>query len=78
MRLIYDPRYNAACFRFQEKGAEVEVIRISDELAIDVAHDGTIYGIEPLNANEQMRQEDSDELVVINEITGKRAELPLV
>jgi len=77
MRFTYDPRYNIAYIRFQEKGPEVETIRISDELIVDIAPDGSIYGIELLNANEQMQQEDGGELVVINEATGKRAELPL-
>ena len=77
MRFTYDPRYNIAYIRFQEKGSEVEAIRVSDELVVDIAPDGTIYGIELLNANEQMQQEDAGELVVINEATGRRAELPL-
>lgn len=77
MRFTYDPRSNIAYIRFQEKGPEVEAIRVSDELVVDIAPDGTIYGIELLNANEQLRGEDSGELVVINEATGKRAELPL-
>ena len=74
MRFTYDPRYNIAYIRFQEKGSDVEAIRISDELVVDVAPDGTIYGIELLNANEQMQQEDAGELVVINEATGRRAD----
>lgn len=77
MKFTYDPRYNIAYIRFQEKGPEVEAIRVSDELVVDIAPDGTIYGIELLNANEQMRREDTGELVVINEATGKRAELSL-
>jgi uncharacterized protein YuzE len=77
MRFTYDPRYNVAYIRFQEKGADVEAIRISDELIVDIAPDGTIYGIELLNANEQVRRDDTGELVVINEATGQRAELPL-
>ncbi len=78
MRFSYDPRYNIAYIRFQEKDAEVEAIRLSDELVVDIAPDGTIYGIELLNANEQMGREDAGELIVVNEATGKRAELPLV
>ncbi len=78
MKFTYDPRYNIAYIRFQEKGAEVEAIRLSDELVVDIAPDGTIYGIELLNANEQVGREDADGLVVINEATGKRAELSLV
>jgi len=77
MRFTYDPRYNIAYIRFQEKGAEVESIRVSDELTVDIAPDGTIYGIELLNANEQMQKEDDGELIVINEATGKHAELSL-
>lgn len=77
MQFTYDPRYNIAYIRFQEKGPEVEAIRVSDELVVDIAPDGTIYGIELLNANEQMRREDAGELIVVNEATGKRAELSL-
>lgn len=77
MRLTYDPRYNIAYIRFQEKGAEVEAIRLSDELVVDMAPDGTVYGIELLNANEQLRREDIRGIVVINEATGESAELPL-
>lgn len=77
MRFTYDPRYNIAYIRFQEKRAEVETIRISDELVVDMAPDGTIYGIELLNANEQLQREDTGRLLVINEATGERAELSL-
>jgi uncharacterized protein YuzE len=77
MRFTYDPRYNVAYIRFQEKGADVEAIRVSDELIVDIAPDGTIYGIELLNANEQVRRDDAGELIVINEATGQRVELPL-
>jgi len=51
MKLTYDPRYNMAYIRFQEKRAEVESIRVSDEMIVDMAPDGTIYGIELLNAS---------------------------
>jgi len=77
MRLTYDPRYSIAYIRFQEKRAEVESIRISDELVIDMAPDGTIYGIELLNANEQFRREDKGMLLVVNEATGEQVELSL-
>jgi uncharacterized protein YuzE len=77
MRFTYDPRYNIAYIRFKGKRAEVEAIRISDELVVDMAPDGTIYGIELLNANEQLSREDRGRLLVINEATGERAELQL-
>jgi len=77
MRFTYDPRYNIAYIRFREKQAEVEAVRISDELIVDVAPDGTIYGIELLNANERLQREDAGKLLVINEATGEHTELPL-
>ena len=77
MEFSYDPRYNVAYLRFKEKRTEVETIRLSDELVIDMAPDGTLYGIELLNANEQLRRKESGGLVVINEATGERVELPL-
>jgi hypothetical protein len=36
-----------------------------------------IYGIELLNANEQLRGGDAGTLLLINEATGERTELPL-
>jgi uncharacterized protein YuzE len=77
MQLTYDPRHNIAYLRFHEKTAEVETIRVSDELNVDLAPDGTIYGVELLNANEQLRAGDAGALVVINEALGHRQEIPL-
>jgi uncharacterized protein YuzE len=77
MRFTYDPRHNVAYIRLREKGEELESVRVSDELTVDLAPDGTIYGIELLNANEQLRRGDAGTLLVINEATGERAELPL-
>lgn len=71
MRFTYDPRYNIAYIRFQEKQAEVESIRLSDELIVDMAPDGTVCGIELLNANEQLWREDGGKLLLINEATNE-------
>ncbi len=46
-------------------------------LVVHIAPEGTIYGIELLNANERLRREDTGRLLVINEATGERAKLPL-
>ncbi|HVS82646.1 MAG TPA: DUF2283 domain-containing protein [Pyrinomonadaceae bacterium] len=77
MKLTYDPRYNIGYLRFHEPTGAVETIHISDELNVDIAPDGTIYGIELLNANEQLRGEDGNKLLVVNEARGEHAELPL-
>ena len=77
MKLTYDPRYNIAYLRLHEKTDQVETIQVSDEVNIDIAPDGTVYGIELLNANVQLQAEDQGKLVVINEALGDRQEIPL-
>ncbi len=54
MRLSYDPKYNIGYLRFHEKSGPVITLKISEEMNIDMAPDGTVYGIEILNANEQL------------------------
>lgn len=77
MKLTYDPRHNVAYLRFHEGPAQVETIRVSDELNVDVAPDGTVYGIELLNANEQLRGPEGMRLVVVNEAAAQTREVPL-
>lgn len=77
MKLTYDPRYNIAYLRLHAKTAEVETIHVSDEINVDLAPDGTVYGIELLNANAQFAREDAGQLVLKNEATGERTEVKL-
>ena len=77
MKLTYDPRYNVAYIHLKEKTTEVETIRISEELNIDLAPDGTVYGIELLNANEQLVPGADGKLVVVNEERGQTTEIAL-
>jgi uncharacterized protein YuzE len=78
MKITYDPRYNVAYLRLEEKSVEVETIHVSDELNVDLTPDGKIYGIELLNATEQLRGvADDGKLVVENEATGEKVEVSL-
>lgn len=77
MKLTYDPRYNIAYIKFHEKTSEVETMQISDELNIDIAPDGTIYGIELLNANAQLLELDDGKVILVNEAKGSQQEIPL-
>lgn len=77
MKFSYDPRYNIAYIRLHEKTEQVETIKISDELVIDLAPDGTVYGFELLNANAQLSGEDMGKLLIVNEATGEQQELQL-
>lgn len=75
MKLTYDPRYSVAYICLKEKTAEVETIHINDELNLDLAPNGTVYGIELLNANEQLAAVLDGKLVLVNEELGKATEI---
>ncbi len=77
MDLTYDSQFNIAYIRFRRKTAKVTTIAVSDELNVDVAADGCIYGIELLNANEQLGSQRIKKLIVRNRQSGKKGELPL-
>jgi len=77
MKLTDDPLYNIAYIRLQEKGAEVETIRVSDELNVDVAPNGTVHSIELLNAYHQLFSQDQGKLIIENEAQGGRQEIEL-
>jgi uncharacterized protein YuzE len=77
MELSYDPRHNVAYLRLHRKTKQVETIRVSDEVNVDIAPDGTVYGVELLNANDQLQREDDGKLILVNESRHKRTEVPL-
>ncbi len=77
MKFTYDSRCNIAYTRFHEKEENIESIHLSDELVVDMAPDGTIYGLELLNANRQILHEDKGKLIVVNQATGKHLEWPM-
>ena len=77
MKLTYDRDRNIAYLRLRPKGTDVETVQVSDELNVDIAADGSVYGIELLNANEQLRAADEGKLVLVDETAGKEVALPL-
>jgi uncharacterized protein YuzE len=77
MKLTYDPRANIAYLSLRDKTEQVETIKISDELNVDLAPDGAVYGIELLNANAQLRATDGGRFVIVNEAKGQEHAVPL-
>ena len=75
MKITYDPKYNISYIKFGESMKEVETIKISDEVNIDISPDGKIYGVELLNANEQLKQ--NGELIFLNEATGEETKVAI-
>ena len=78
MQLTYDPRYNIAYISFRNKAEnQVQSLKISEEIILDISADGEIYGIELLNANEQLKAQSGLTLTYSNEATGEKSELKL-
>ena len=77
MKLSYDPRHNIAYLRLVDNPAEVETVRVSEELNVDMTPDGKVYGIELLNATEQLRSIAAGSLFIENEATGETVEVAL-
>jgi uncharacterized protein YuzE len=53
MKLLVYPEYNIAYIQLKPRRGKVRSVPVGEELNVDVAADGSIYGIELLNANGQ-------------------------
>ncbi|MDI1471733.1 MAG: DUF2283 domain-containing protein [Thermodesulfovibrio sp.] len=77
MKLSYDSKYNIAYIKFKDKPEQVETIHLSDEVNIDLTPDGKIYGIELLNANEQLQILKDMKFIFTDQSSGLTIELPI-
>lgn len=75
MKLTYDRDRNIAYLRLKPTGEEVETIRVGGELNVDLAPDGSVYGIELLNANDQLRAADDGRFVFVDPHSGEERSL---
>jgi len=76
LEISYDKKYNIAYIKIKKKTSKVETITLSDEVNIDISPDGKIYGIELLNANDQLKTQDN-ELVFTDMVTGKKTKIAI-
>ena len=51
MKIRYDPQADAAYIKFKKGRFEVTTQRLTEDIAIDYAPDGTVVGIEILDAS---------------------------
>lgn len=77
MKVTYDPRQNIAYIGFKKKTEQVTTIKISESLNVDLSPDGTLYGIELLNANEQLKSDDKGNLIFVNVALDTQKEISL-
>ena len=55
MKITYDPKVNAAYFRFLEGDYECTTVRVSEDVAVNIAPGGKVVGIEVLDASESWK-----------------------
>ncbi len=75
MKITYDHKFNIAYVALKNKPTKVNSIKLSDDLVVDMAADGTIYGFELLNANEQLQKSDDGKLLFINQLSGHEQQI---
>jgi len=75
MRVTYDPKANVAYIRLREKAGDVQTIKVTEEVWVDIAPDGAVFGIELLNANEQLFESDHGRLISVDSESGEEKTL---
>lgn len=78
MKITYDPKHNIAYIRLHDQSVQVQTLHVSEDLNVDMSPDGTVYGIELLNANDQITKEDHGKVIVVNEESQIRQEIALI
>lgn len=75
MKLSFDPEANAAYLQLREKTGDLETVVVTDELNVDLLPDGTVYGIEFLNAKQQLGEGVDGKLTFKNLVNGQETTL---
>ncbi len=55
----------------------MKTVLVSNEVNVDMAPDGILYGIELLKAKKQLSEDADGAFVIANEVTGGQLETPL-
>ena len=78
MRISIDAKHNVAYIHLQDRPETVDTVVLSEDLLLDMGPDGTVYGLELLNANEQLRTAGLAQLEIENLESGEttRVKLP--
>ena len=74
MRITYDPQAEAVYIRFTDERAQVTTIRLTEDVAVDIASGGRVIGIEVLDDSEHLFREDGAPKVVLQNVLPVQAE----
>ncbi len=77
MKISYDDKYNVAYIQFKDKTDKVRTIPLSEQVNVDLSPDGSIYGIELLNAGEQLGISGNREIIIYNITAHQSVRIPI-
>ncbi len=68
MKISYDPQVDALYIRFVDEQVQVTTQRLSEDVAVNYAPDGSIVGIEVLDASEHVFQPGNERKVLVHNL----------
>jgi len=66
MKIIYDPRVDAAYIRLKEGRFQVTTQRLTEDIAVNYASDGSVVGIEILEAKKYILKRKQPRIELVN------------
>ncbi|UFP94271.1 DUF2283 domain-containing protein [Gloeobacter morelensis] len=78
MKITYDERYNIAYLQIQETSAAARTVSVGEDINIDILEDGSVAGIEFLNAQKQLLLASGEPLVLINSTLNQVKKISLM
>ena len=75
MKLTHDPKANIAYIQFREREGDLETIKVTSDLFVDIDETGQVCGIELLDANAQLVSGHDGKLLYVNPLNGNSQEL---
>ena len=73
MKISYDSEVDALYIRFAEGSVQVTTQRLSEEVAVNYAPDGSIVGFEVLDASETVFASGTEPQLIVQNLTTKVA-----
>lgn len=69
MKISYDPQVDALYIRFLDEVVQVTTQRLTEDVAVNYAPDGTVVGIEILDASAQVFHSDTERQITVQNLT---------
>jgi uncharacterized protein YuzE len=69
VKISYDPQVDALYIRFLDEAVQVTTQRLTEDVAVNYAPDGTVVGIEILDAEEHVFHSATERQIKVQNLT---------